>query len=39
MWDKALSKMENGEVKNPGDIHRWLNTYPMKVENLRYKIR
>ncbi len=31
MWDKLYQKWNNGEVKNAGDIHRWLNTYPMKV--------
>jgi len=33
MWDKLYDKWNKGEVKNPGDIHRWLNTYPIKVEN------
>ena len=33
MWDKLYKKWNDGEVKNPGDIHRWLNTYPMRVEN------
>tara|TARA_R110000850_G_scaffold226094_1_gene351412 strand:- start:64 stop:768 length:705 start_codon:yes stop_codon:yes gene_type:complete len=31
MWDKLYKKWNDGEVKNAGDIHRWLNTYPMKV--------
>jgi predicted metal-binding protein len=33
MWDKLYKKWNDGEVKNPQDIHRFLNTYPMKVEN------
>ena len=31
MWDKLYKKWNDGEVKSAGDIHRWLNTYPMKV--------
>jgi predicted metal-binding protein len=31
MWDKLYKKWNDGEVKNAGDIHRFLNTYPMKV--------
>jgi predicted metal-binding protein len=31
MWDKLYKKFNDGEVKSPGDIHRFLNTYPMKV--------
>jgi hypothetical protein len=33
MWDKLYKKWNDGEVKGPEDIHRYLNTYPMKVEN------
>ena len=33
MWDKLYQKWNDGEVKNAGDIHRWLNTYPMKVQD------
>ncbi len=33
MWDKLYTKWNEGEVKNAGDIHRYLNTYPMKVED------
>jgi predicted metal-binding protein len=34
MWDKLYKKWNDGEVKNAGDIHRWLNTYPMKVADV-----
>tara|TARA_R110000824_G_scaffold286392_1_gene474556 strand:- start:217 stop:954 length:738 start_codon:yes stop_codon:yes gene_type:complete len=33
MWDKLYKKWNDGEVKNAGDIHRYLNTYPMRVED------
>ena len=33
MWDKAFKKMQNGEIKKPDDIRKWLHTYPMKIEN------
>jgi len=33
MWDKLFMKMQKGLVKKPEDIKKWLNTYPMKVEN------
>jgi len=33
MWDKLYQKFNEGAVKKAGDIHRFLNTYPMKVEN------
>jgi len=33
MWDKLYKKWNDGEVKGPEDIHRYLNTYPMKVDN------
>ena len=31
MWDKLYEKFNEGAVKKAGDIHRFLNTYPMKV--------
>jgi hypothetical protein len=34
MWDKAFKKMQDGEIKKPDDIRRWLHTYPMKIENM-----
>ena len=34
MWDKLYKKWGEGEVKNPRDIHRFLNTYPMKVQDV-----
>ena len=33
MWDKAFKKMQDGEIKKPDDIRKWLHTYPMKIEN------
>jgi hypothetical protein len=33
MWDKAFRKMQDGEIKKPDDIRKWLHTYPMKIEN------
>ena len=34
MWDKAFKKMQDGEIKKPDDIRKWLHTYPMKIENM-----
>ena len=33
MWDKLFTKIQQGKVKHPKDLKKWLNTYPMKVEN------
>ena len=33
MWDKLFKKIQSGNVKEPGDLIKWLNTYPMKVDN------
>jgi hypothetical protein len=32
-WDKLYSKIQDGEVKQPADLKKGLNTYPMRVEN------
>ena len=32
-WDKLYSKIQDGEVKEPADLKKWLNTYPMRVQN------
>lgn len=34
MWDKLFKKIQAGKVKEPSDLKKWLNTYPMKVENV-----
>ena len=31
MWDKLFNKIQQGKVKKPEDLKKWLNTYPMKV--------
>ena len=36
MWDKLYQKFNEGAVKNAGDIHRFLNTYPMKVADAEH---
>ncbi len=33
MWDKLYEKFNDGQVKNASDLSRFLNTYPMRVEN------
>ena len=33
MWDKLFNKIQDGKVKKPEDLKKWLNTYPMKVDN------
>ena len=33
MWDKAFDKMQKGKIKTADDLKKWLNTYPMKVNN------
>ena len=33
MWDKLFKKIQEGQVKKPEDLKKWLNTYPMKVDN------
>ena len=33
MWDKLYKKFNDGQVNNASDLARFLNTYPMKVEN------
>ena len=35
MWDKLYKRMENGEIKGPGDIPKNLNCYPMRVANAK----
>ena len=30
-WDKAFDAIKKGEVKKPSDIHKWTNSYPMRV--------
>jgi len=32
-WDKAFDAIKKGEVKKPSDIHKWTNSYPMRIEN------
>ena len=32
-WDKAFDAIKKGEVKKPSDIHKWTNSYPMRVKN------
>jgi hypothetical protein len=32
-WDKAFDAIKKGEVKKPSDIHKWTNSYPMRVED------
>ena len=33
MWDKLFHKIQEGKVKKPEDLKKWLNTYPMRVED------
>ena len=33
MWDKLFDKIQRGFVKKPEDLKKYLNTYPMKVED------
>ena len=33
MWDKCLSRIQEGAIKNVNDLKKSFNTYPMKVEN------
>ena len=33
MWDKLYKKIQEGKVEQSSDLKKWLNTYPMKVEN------
>jgi len=30
-WDKAYDKFKKGEIKNPEDLGKWTNLYPMKL--------
>ena len=32
-WDKVYKKFKQGEIKNPQELGKWANIYPMKVEN------
>jgi len=32
-WDKAFDAIKKGEVKKPSDIHKWTNSYPMRVKD------
>jgi hypothetical protein len=33
MWDKLFDKIQQGKVKKPEDLKKWLNAYPMKVND------
>ena len=33
MWDKLFQKVKQDEIKKPEDLKRWLNAYPMRVED------
>ena len=33
MWDKLFDKIQQGKVKKPEDLKKWLNAYPMKVKD------
>jgi len=33
MWDKLFSKIQEGKVKKASDLQKYLNTYPMKVDD------
>ena len=33
MWDKLYKKIQEGKIEKSSDLKKWLNTYPMKVEN------
>lgn len=35
MWDKLFNKIQMGKVKTPEDIKKFLNVYPMKVEDVK----
>lgn len=35
MWDKLFQKIQKNEVQKPEDLKKWLNAYPMRVENPR----
>jgi len=32
-WDKAFDAMKKGQIKKPSDIHKWTNSYPMRVKD------
>ena len=32
-WDKAFDAIKKGRIKKPSDIHKWTNSYPMRVKN------
>jgi len=34
-WDKAFDAIKKGKVNKPSDIHKWTNTYPMRVEDTK----
>jgi len=33
MWDKLYKKIQEGKIEQSSDLKKWLNTYPMRVEN------
>jgi hypothetical protein len=33
MWDKLYKKIKEEKIEKSSDLKKWLNTYPMKVEN------
>ena len=33
MWDKLFDKIQQNKIKKPEDLKKWLNTYPIKVDN------
>ena len=35
MWDKLYKKIQEGKIEQSSDLKKWLNTYPMKVENYK----
>ena len=32
-WDKAFDAIKKGQIKKPSDIHKWTNSYPMRVKD------
>jgi len=32
-WKKAFDAMKKGQIKKPSDIHKWTNSYPMRVKD------
>lgn len=36
MWDKLFNKFQQGKIKKPEDLKKWLNTYPIKVKDPKH---